>query len=245
MNHAKPVLEAKSLCKVYGSRKVVEEVSLSLQPGEVVGLLGPNGAGKTTSFYMLVGLVFPTMGRIIFSGQDITDLPLHQRARMGVGYLPQENSLFRKLSVTDNICIALESMDLSEDEIEARCSVLLRQFGLEKVADSHASSLSGGEWRRCEIARCLATEPKFVLLDEPFAGVDPIAVADIQNIVQELKERGIGVLITDHNVRETLKCCDRGYLMREGRIFFHGTPEEISNNADAREFYLGQSFNLS
>ncbi len=240
-----PVLEAKGLCKVYGSRKVVEEVSLSLRPGEVVGLLGPNGAGKTTSFYMMVGLVFPTVGRIIFSGQDITDLPLHQRSRMGVGYLPQEASLFRKLSVTDNICIALESMELDADEIDARCSMLLRQFGLEKVALSSASSLSGGEWRRCEIARCLATNPKFVLLDEPFAGVDPIAVADIQSIVKELKDRGIGVLITDHNVRETLKCCDRGYLMKDGKVFFHGTPEEIANNSDAREFYLGQSFNLS
>lgn len=239
------MLEAKGLCKIYGSRKVVEEVSLNLKQGEVVGLLGPNGAGKTTSFYMMVGLVFPTFGRIFFDGQDITNIPLHERSRMGVGYLPQEASLFRKLSVTDNIAIALESMNISEEEIEVRSSTLLRQFGLEKVALSLASSLSGGEWRRCEIARCLATEPKFVLLDEPFAGVDPIAVADIQSIVRDLKSRGIGVLITDHNVRETLKCCDRGYLMKEGKIFFHGTPEEIANNSDAREFYLGQSFNLS
>jgi lipopolysaccharide export system ATP-binding protein len=238
------MLEAKGLCKIYGSRKVVEEVSLQLSRGEVVGLLGPNGAGKTTSFYMMVGLVFPTLGRISLGGQDITELALHERSRLGVGYLPQEASLFRKLSVTDNIGIALESLGITEEEIEVRSSVLLRQFGLEKVALSQASSLSGGEWRRCEIARCLATDPKFVLLDEPFAGVDPIAVADIQNIVLDLKARGIGVLITDHNVRETLKCCDRGYLMKEGRIFFHGTPEEISNSSDAREFYLGQSFHL-
>lgn len=238
------VLEAKGLCKIYGARKVVEEVSLQLSRGEVVGLLGPNGAGKTTSFYMMVGLVFPTLGKISLGGHDITELALHERSRLGVGYLPQEASLFRKLTVTDNICIALESLGITEEEIEVRSSVLLRQFGLEKVALSQASSLSGGEWRRCEIARCLATDPKFVLLDEPFAGVDPIAVADIQNIVLDLKSRGIGVLITDHNVRETLKCCDRGYLMKEGKIFFHGTPEEISNNADAREFYLGQSFHL-
>lgn len=243
--NSQPVLEARGICKTYGARKVVQEVSLSLRPGEVVGLLGPNGAGKTTSFYMIVGLVFPTVGRIFFSGNDITSLALHERSRLGVGYLPQEASLFRKLSVTDNIGIALESMNLDADEIELRSAELLHQFGLEKVADAQASSLSGGEWRRCEIARCLATRPKFVLLDEPFAGVDPIAVADIQSIVRELRDRGIGVLITDHNVRETLKCCDRGYLMREGSIFFHGTPEEIAANADAREFYLGQSFNLS
>lgn len=240
-----PVLEARGLCKVYGSRKVVEEVSVTLKPGEVVGLLGPNGAGKTTSFYMIVGLVFPTVGSISFSGKDITSFPLHERSKMGVGYLPQEASLFRKLSVMDNICIALESLGITEEEISLKCSQLLRQYGLEKVAHSPASSLSGGEWRRCEIARCLATNPKFVLLDEPFAGVDPIAVADIQGIVRDLRERGIGVLITDHNVRETLKCCDRGYLMKEGKIFFHGTPDEIANNSEAREFYLGQSFNLS
>jgi len=237
--------ESKGLSKFYGQRKVVDGVSVSLNKGEVVGLLGPNGAGKTTSFYMMVGLVFPNAGQIYLDGKDITSKPLHERSKMGIGYLPQEASLFKRLSVRDNVALALESMDIPEEEVDVKTDSLLKQFGLTKVSDAMASSLSGGEWRRCEIARCLATNPDFVLLDEPFAGVDPIAVGDIQNIVAQLKDDGIGILITDHNVRETLKCCDRGYLMKEGNVFFHGSPEEISENKEAREFYLGHSFNLS
>jgi lipopolysaccharide export system ATP-binding protein len=238
------ILEAQSLTKVYGKRTVVSDVSLSVQKGQVVGLLGPNGAGKTTCFYMIVGLVFPQMGKIQLNGKDITQLPLHERAKLGVAYLPQENSLFRKLSVYDNIAMALEVKYPRSEDVHNRTLELLQRFGLERVAESQAAALSGGEKRRCEIARCMALEPSFVLLDEPFAGIDPIAVSEIQDFIKELKSQGIGVLITDHNVRETLGTCDRGYLMKEGQIFFSGSPEEIIHNEEAKRFYLGESFRL-
>lgn len=238
------VLKAQSLTKVYGKRAVVNDVSVELERGSVVGLLGPNGAGKTTCFYMIVGLVFPQKGRISLGNREITALPLHERARLGIAYLPQENSLFRKLSVFDNIAMALEVKFSDADEIEARTRDLLKRFGLEKVAESQAAALSGGEKRRCEIARCMAIEPSFVLLDEPFAGIDPIAVGEIQEFIAELKIQGIGVLITDHNVRETLGTCDRGYLMKEGQVFFSGSPNEIIENEEAKKFYLGESFKL-
>lgn len=223
----------------------MNDVSVSVQRGSVVGLLGPNGAGKTTVFYMMVGLVFPGAGQILLGEREITNLSLHERARLGIGYLPQEPSLFRKLSVFDNVAMALEAKGFDGSELDDRTEALLGRFGLEKVARSPASALSGGERRRCEIARCLAIEPSFVLLDEPFAGIDPIAVGEIQSFIFELKNNGIGVLITDHNVRETLGACDRGYLMRDGVIFFEGTPEEISENAEAKKFYLGDQFRLT
>jgi lipopolysaccharide export system ATP-binding protein len=239
-----PVLRANGLSKSYGKRAVVKDVSLELHPGEIVGLLGPNGAGKTTFFYMVVGLIFPEKGMIRLENENLTALPLHERARKGLAYLPQESSLFRKLSVFENIAMALEARGVASDDLRIEAQVLIDKYGLTKVQDSLASALSGGERRRCEIARCLAIKPQFVLLDEPFAGIDPLAVKEIQGFVQELKFSGIGVLITDHNVRETLGTCDRGYLMRDGEIFFHGTPEEISNNKDVRKFYLGESFKL-
>ncbi|MBS1984242.1 MAG: LPS export ABC transporter ATP-binding protein [Bdellovibrionales bacterium] len=239
------ILKGEGLSKTYGKRTVVSNVSVSLQQGSVVGLLGPNGAGKTTVFYMMVGLVFPGVGRIFVGDREVTSLSLHERARLGIGYLPQEPSLFRKLSVRDNVVMALESKGFDDAEISDRAQSLLKRFGLEKVATSPASALSGGERRRCEIARCLAIEPRFVLLDEPFAGIDPIAVGEIQGLIQELKANGIGVLITDHNVRETLGACDTGYLMRDGEIFFTGTPQEITDNPEARKFYLGDQFRLS
>lgn len=238
-------LTARGLSKSYGKRRVVNNVTLTLEPGTVVGLLGPNGAGKTTCFYMMVGLVFPGEGRILLGDRDVTQLPLHERARLGIGYLPQEPSLFRKLSVFDNVAMAFEARGFSGEELQTRTHELLHRFGLERVERSPASALSGGERRRCEIARCLAIEPRFVLLDEPFAGIDPIAVGEIQSFIFELKKNGIGVLITDHNVRETLGACDRGYLMRDGAIFFEGTPQEISDNPEARRFYLGEQFRLS
>jgi lipopolysaccharide export system ATP-binding protein len=237
-------LRGASLSKTYGKRRVVTEVNVSVEKGSVVGLLGPNGAGKTTVFYMLVGLIFPGAGQIFLGEREITDLSLHERARLGIGYLPQEASLFRKLSVAQNVAMALEAKGFDPAEIDDRTSQLLERFGLKAVEKSPASALSGGERRRCEIARCLAIEPDFVLLDEPFAGIDPIAVGEIQEFIQELKRNGIGVLITDHNVRETLGTCDRGYLMRDGSIFFEGTPEQITENPEARKFYLGDQFKL-
>jgi len=238
-------LVASSISKTYGERQVVGDVSLTLRRGSIVGLLGPNGAGKTTSFYMLVGLVFPSSGKILLNDQDVTDKPLHERSQQGVAYLPQESSLFRKLSVYDNIAMALEAKGFEGSELEGRCETLMKRFGLLNLAQSSAATLSGGERRRCEIARCLAIEPHYLLLDEPFAGIDPIAVGEIQDFIKELSSQNIGVLITDHNVRETLGTCDQGYLMKEGRIFFSGTPEQISENAEARKFYLGESFKLN
>ncbi len=238
-------LEAEGLGKVYGSRQVVQGVTLSVRPGEVVGLLGPNGAGKTTVFYMIVGLVFPTQGKIRLNDRDLTSLPLHERARLGIAYLPQETSLFKKLSVYDNVAMALEARGYDGALLDRRCQELLDRFGLSALNQNPASTLSGGERRRCEIARCLAIEPHFVLLDEPFAGVDPIAVGEIRQFIGDLKKSGIGVLITDHNVRETLSSCDRGYLMRAGEVFFSGSPDEIASNEEARTFYLGKDFSLS
>jgi lipopolysaccharide export system ATP-binding protein len=237
-------LRAEGLVKQYGKRRVVDGVSLEVNPGEVVGLLGPNGAGKTTSFYTVVGLVQPDAGRVFVNGQEVTDLPMYKRGRMGIGYLPQEASVFRKLTVEDNIMAILELQPLSKAEQKDRLEELIREFGLEKVRQSNGDVLSGGERRRTEIARALATDPQFILLDEPFAGVDPIAVEDIQRIVEKLRLRGIGILITDHNVQETLHITDRAYLLFEGRILKHGTAEELASDEQVRRVYLGQNFVL-
>ncbi|MEL7117860.1 MAG: LPS export ABC transporter ATP-binding protein [Bacteroidota bacterium] len=238
------VLQSEQLEKVYGRRKVVKGVSVTVNQGEIVGLLGPNGAGKTTTFYMIVGFIKPNAGRVFLDDEDITDLPMFRRAQKGVGYLPQEPSVFRKLSVEDNIKAVLEMTNLNKKEQSERLEELIQEFGLEKVRKSRGDTLSGGERRRTEIARALATNPKFILLDEPFAGIDPIAVEDIQYIVAKLKMRNIGVLITDHNVQETLSITDRAYLMFEGSIFISGTAEELAEDEMARKVYLGQNFKL-
>lgn len=232
------------LRKSYGKRTVVHDISLHIQSGEVVGLLGPNGAGKTTSFYMIVGLVNADAGRILLNNQDLRRLPIHQRARLGLAYLPQEASIFRKLSVAENIMAVLELQKLSETEREAKLESLLDELHIQAIRDSTAVSLSGGERRRVEIARCLATNPSFILLDEPFAGIDPIAVLDIQKIIKFLTARNIGVLITDHNVRETLGICDRAYIVNQGTVFASGEPAEIVHNEAVREVYLGKDFRL-
>ena len=243
-------LEAQHLKKAYGSRKVVHDVSVQVDKGEVVGLLGPNGAGKTTSFYMIVGLVRGDGGQIMIDGQDVTRMPIHKRSRMGLSYLPQEASIFRKLSVADNVRAILElqtdaqGQALSSAQIEKRLNELLADLRVEHLRDSPAVALSGGERRRVEIARALATDPRFILLDEPFAGIDPIAVIEIQRIIAFLKQRGIGVLITDHNVRETLGICDHAYIISEGRVLAEGTPDEIVANADVRRVYLGEHFRM-
>ena len=236
--------------KRYGSRTVVHDVHVSVDAGEVVGLLGPNGAGKTTSFYMIVGLVRADAGEITIEGQRVERLPIHQRSRLGLSYLPQEASIFRKLNVEENIRAVLElqldanGKPLQTASIDEQLDSLLRDLGIEKLRDSPAPALSGGERRRVEIARALATQPRFILLDEPFAGVDPIAVIEIQRIISFLKSRGIGVLITDHNVRETLGICDRAYIISEGRVLAEGTPAEIVGNADVRKVYLGEHFRM-
>jgi len=237
-------LSAKHLRKRYKTRKVVTDVSLEVASGEVVGLLGPNGAGKTTCFYMIVGLVPSDGGSIRLDGEDLSHLPIHRRARMGLSYLPQEASIFRKLTVAQNIRAILELQDLDADALANRLDALLEDLSISHLADAPAVSLSGGERRRVEIARALATRPRFILLDEPFAGVDPIAVLDIQKIIGFLKERGIGVLITDHNVRETLGICDRAYIINEGRVLASGAPGEIVYNEDVRKVYLGEHFRL-
>ena len=242
MEHAK--LEASGLRKTYGGRTVVKEVSLTVSQGEVVGLLGPNGAGKTTSFYMMVGLVKADKGVIKLDEEDITSLPIHKRALNGIGYLPQEASVFRDLSIEENIMAVLENRDLSKRERKDLMETLIQDFKLNHVRLSKGSALSGGERRRVEIARALALEPKFVLLDEPFAGVDPLAVADIQSLIQGLKKRNIGVLITDHNVRETLGIVDRAYIMNSGELLVSGTPNELINDERARKFYLGEEFRM-
>ncbi len=237
-------LHANGLVKQYGQRRVVDGVSLELTQGEVVGLLGPNGAGKTTSFYTLVGLVQADAGQVFLDDREITSMPMYKRSRLGLGYLPQEASVFRRLSVEDNIAAILELQPLSVEEQKNKLESLLAEFGLEKVRKSRGDVLSGGERRRTEIARALATDPKFILLDEPFAGVDPIAVEDIQRIVNQLRLRNIGVLITDHNVQETLHITDRAYLLFEGRILKHGTAEELASDEQVRRVYLGQNFEL-
>ena len=243
-------LVAQGLRKSYGSRLVVQDVSLSVQKGEVVGLLGPNGAGKTTSFYMIVGLVPADAGQISIEGQAIEHMPIHQRARLGLSYLPQEASIFRKLTVQQNVRAVLElqrdsnGKPLSRAEIESRLDALLKDLRVDHLRDSPAPALSGGERRRVEIARALATQPRFILLDEPFAGIDPIAVIEIQRIIGFLKSRGIGVLITDHNVRETLGICDHAYIINDGHVLASGTPAEIVDNADVRRVYLGEHFRM-
>ncbi|PUE51908.1 LPS export ABC transporter ATP-binding protein [Limnohabitans parvus] len=243
-------LEAHHLKKAYGSRKVVHDVSVQVGKGEVVGLLGPNGAGKTTSFYMIVGLVRGDGGQILIDGEDVTRMPIHKRSRMGLSYLPQEASIFRKLSVADNVRAILElqtddqGQALAPADIEKRLSELLADLRVDHLRDSPAVALSGGERRRVEIARALATDPRFILLDEPFAGIDPIAVIEIQRIIAFLKQRGIGVLITDHNVRETLGICDHAYIISEGRVLAAGTPDEIVSNTEVRRVYLGEHFRM-
>jgi lipopolysaccharide export system ATP-binding protein len=233
-----------NLQKSYKSRTVVQDISLRLRSGEVVGLLGPNGAGKTTSFYMMVGLVRLDAGRIFLDGKNLSKMPIHMRARMGLAYLPQEASIFRKLTVSENILAVLELQDYSEEEQKRQLESLLEELHITHIRDSAAVSLSGGERRRVEIARCLATNPNFILLDEPFAGIDPIAVIDIQKIIQFLAKRNIGVLITDHNVRETLGICDRAYIVNQGHVFASGRPDEIVANERVREIYLGKNFSL-
>jgi lipopolysaccharide export system ATP-binding protein len=235
---------ARELKKVYSGRAVVKSVSIDVERGQVVGLLGPNGAGKTTSFYMMVGLVKTDNGFIKLNGEDITSLPLHERARKGIGYLPQEASVFRELTVEENIYAVLEIRNMFKNEKLNMLERLIKDFGLNHIRTSKGRELSGGERRRVEIARCLALEPSFVLLDEPFAGVDPLAVSDIQKIIRELKQRNIGVLITDHNVRETLGIVDQAYIMSAGELLVSGTPDEIVNSEIARKFYLGEEFKM-
>jgi lipopolysaccharide export system ATP-binding protein len=238
------LLTVERLKKRYKKRTVVKDVSLGIKSGEVVGLLGPNGAGKTTSFYMIVGLVGVDDGEIVLNGQNITHLPIHRRARMGLGYLPQEASIFRKMTVDENIRAILEISGLRKDALEKELDLLLDDLNITHLRDSSALSLSGGERRRVEIARVLATRPRFILLDEPFAGVDPIAVIDIQKIISFLKERGIGVLITDHNVRETLRICDRAYIINDGAVLASGEPEALVSDERVRKVYLGEHFHL-
>lgn len=235
---------ATDLKKIYGGRTVVKKVGLDVERGEIVGLLGPNGAGKTTSFYMMVGLVKADDGSIKLNGEDITSLPLHERAKRGIGYLPQEASVFRELTVEENIYAVLEIRNIFKNEKKNLLERLIKEFGLNHIRKSKGRELSGGERRRVEIARCLALEPSFVLLDEPFAGVDPLAVSDIQKIIKDLKQRNIGVLITDHNVRETLGIVDKAFIMSAGELLVSGTPEEIVNDQVARKFYLGEDFKM-
>ncbi len=237
-------LSARGLCKAYKGRQVVQAVDLEVASGEVIGLLGPNGAGKTTSFYMVVGLVRPDQGQVFLDEHEITELPMYQRARAGISYLPQEASVFRKLTVEQNLLAILETLDLTANLRVERMQNLLDDFRLGHVAKSYGYALSGGERRRLEIARALVIEPAFILLDEPFAGIDPIAVMDIQNIITQLKERGIGVLISDHNVRETLGVCDKAYILNEGEILEYGVPAEIAASSRARAIYLGEKFRL-
>ena len=238
------VLRAAGLTKTYGRRIVVRDVALEIRQGEVVGLLGPNGAGKTTTFYMVVGLARPDSGEVRLGGEDITAMPMYQRARAGIGYLPQEASVFRKLTTEENVRAILETRGLAAAEQRARARALLEELGIQGMAQQPAYTLSGGERRRLEICRALAAEPSFILLDEPFAGIDPIAVIDIQKIIAHLRERGIGVLITDHNVRETLKITDRAYILRDGNVFRSGTPLALASDPDVRRVYLGEGFRL-
>jgi lipopolysaccharide export system ATP-binding protein len=237
-------LRSENLKKVYKKRAVVNNVSVQVQQGEVVGLLGPNGAGKTTTFYMIVGMIKPNDGKVFLENKEITDEPMYKRARMGIGYLPQEASIFRRLSVEDNIMAVLQMMNLTNEERKEKQESLLNELGIMKVRKNLGFQLSGGERRRCEIARALATDPKFILLDEPFAGVDPIAVEDIMNIVANLKNKGIGILITDHNVHETLSIVDRAYILLNGQIFKDGTANVLAEDADVRKLYLGEKFKL-
>lgn len=237
-------LSLHNLVKLYGRRKVVDDVSLYVKDCEIVGLLGPNGAGKTTSFYMTVGMIKPNEGVVKLNGDEITSLPMYMRARKGISYLPQESSIFQKLSVEDNIRAILQTLDLTEAQQDERLERLLGELGVVHLRKNKAYSLSGGERRRVEICRLLVTEPEFVLLDEPFAGIDPLAVADLQNIIRQLKDLGIGILISDHNVRETLGVCDRAYILASGKVIEQGEPEHIANSDVARQYYLGDDFSL-
>ncbi len=237
-------IEARNLVKVFGARRVVSGINLNVKAGEVVGLLGPNGAGKTTTFYMIVGLIRASEGKVMIDGHDITRMRMHQRARLGVGYLPQEPSVFRKLTVEQNIRAIVETLPLNRHQRAAVTAERLDELGLTSLAGQKAYTLSGGERRRLEISRALVTRPKFLLLDEPFSGVDPISVADVQRIILSLKKRGIGILITDHNVRETLRIVDRAYLIHEGRVLSEGTSDFLIQDPQSREFYLGEDFNL-
>lgn len=238
------VITTDNLVKIYNTRHVVDGVSISVEQGSVVGLLGPNGAGKTTTFYMIVGIEKPDAGTVMLDGKDISAMPMYERARAGIGYLPQEASIFSKMTVEDNIMAILETTDLNASEREAKMNALLDEFRLNHVRKSEGKALSGGERRRVEIARALATDPAFILLDEPFAGIDPIAVADIQGMISHLAQRGIGVLITDHNVRETLSIVDKAYILAEGHILLHGDSETIANDPVARKYYLGDNFSM-
>jgi len=237
-------LKSHKLVKEYRKRRVVDNVSLELKQGEIVGLLGPNGAGKTTTFYMICGMIKPDEGEIEIDRENITSFPMYKRANLGIGYLPQEPSVFRNMTVRDNIMSVLQFMKLDKSEREAKCESLLKDFNIQKISDSKGYVLSGGERRRTEIARCLATDPKFILLDEPFAGIDPIASEEIMKLVANLKTRGIGILITDHNVHETLSIVDRAYILIDGKIFRSGKAEELANDELVRKHYLGENFNL-
>ena len=238
------ILKAQDISKSYRGRKVVNGISVKVNQGEIVGLLGPNGAGKTTSFYMIVGLVTSDHGNILIDNKNLTKMPIHNRAKVGISYLPQEPSIFRKMTVSENILSILELRKLSKKQLTEKLEILLTELNIEHIRDNSAISLSGGERRRVEIARCLATNPKFILLDEPFAGIDPIAVIDIQKIIKHLAAIGIGVLITDHSVRETLGICDRAYIVNQGKIFASGPPSEITSNQKVRDIYLGKNFTL-
>ncbi len=238
------LLETKGLVKAYGGRRVVDSVDINVKRGEVVGLLGPNGAGKTTTFYMITGVIQPDEGDIIFDRQDITKMPLHMRARCGIGYLSQDPSIFRKLTVEENIKAVLETLGFCPRERERRCDELLNELKISHLRDAKAYTLSGGEKRRVEITRALVTNPMFILLDEPFSGIDPIAVAECQEIIKELKSKGLGILLTDHNVRETLTITDRSYLMADGKILISGSKEDLISNPQAREIYLGEKFTM-
>ena len=238
------IIETKNLVKIYGQRKVVNNVSLQVEQGTIVGLLGPNGAGKTTTFYMVVGIAKPDAGTVTLDGQDISRLSMYQRARLGIGYLPQEASIFRKMTVEENLLSILETTSLPHEKQLEKMEDLLEEFDINHVRKSIGTALSGGERRRVEIARSLATDPAFILLDEPFAGIDPIAVADIQNMIAHLAKRGIGILITDHNVRETLSIVDKAYILASGEVLFHGDSESIANDPIARKYYLGENFKM-
>ena len=238
------IIETRNLVKVYGQRRVVDDVSLSVEQGTIVGLLGPNGAGKTTTFYMVVGITKPDSGTILLDGQDIGQMPMYQRARLGIGYLPQEASIFRKMTVEENLMSILETTSLSHEEQIKKMDELIDEFGIGHIRKNLGTALSGGERRRVEIARSLATDPAFILLDEPFAGIDPIAVADIQGLIAHLAKRGIGILITDHNVRETLSIVDKAYILASGQVLLHGDSESIANDPTARKYYLGENFRM-
>ncbi len=240
----RPVLRGEGLCKSYGKRPVLRDVTVEVTGGEIVGLLGPNGAGKTTTFSIIVGIIRPDQGKVTFNDEELTNLPMYQRARKGVTYLPQEPSVFRKLTVEQNLLAILETLPLSANERQERKTQLLADLRISHLATHRADSLSGGERRRVEISRALVMSPAFMLLDEPFAGIDPLSVVDIQDIILQLRERGIGVLVTDHNVRETLSICDRAYILSEGSVFEQGTPRELTSSARARQVYLGERFRL-